>query len=638
MINCAIYIRVSSHQQNTDRQKLELTEYANRNNLNIVKIYEDIISGFTSTEERFELNNLIQDAKLDKFKIILFSEFTRLGRSQNEIYKLIQGFHSLKIELYFLKQNITISEKIDTYTQLSLLFLSISAENEIKLFVERSISGKISNLKQRNIWDGGIPNFGYNVKDKKLVIDEKESALVKNIFEWYDSGISTYEIALKLSIDNIDTIYTKKLGEINSKRQKKGLPTKEYANKDKWNMSSINKILKNRIYIGERSFTFHVPNFSKDDVDELFKKKENNNQPPNEKKEVYESFTLYDEDIKIIENDLFERIQTKIKENRLNKHTEIKYKNLLKSKLKCGECGGNYSIMKQNNYQSYRCYNSYATYFTKTRKCFESSNIKQNTLNGLVVQLSLYKFADIQIIENSNKKMNDLQEKNETLNEVLNNLDKETNTSKTKWINYFNKAIKYEIPDEEIQREKKLFDDNNIRITRQIELTKQEINQNTQSIRQLKNIDKDKSIYNRIKSLKESKEEIKMMVEKYIDKIIITHLYDKYSLVEVSYIDGTEYCGTVKSAKYRTNDEYFYNPLTNGIEKISLFYYNESIINKNIEFNFKKKVFNYCLKNESLLQTTEEGIYSIEEFVEILKINECTISFNDFEYNDIITP
>ena len=109
-MKAAIYIRVSTKQQNTDRQFAELETYANLKGYNIVETYEDKISGFKDEDERFSLIRLKEDALDNKFDIILFSELSRLSRKTATILELIEYFRKCGKELYFQKQNIYLSK------------------------------------------------------------------------------------------------------------------------------------------------------------------------------------------------------------------------------------------------------------------------------------------------------------------------------------------------------------------------------------------------------------------------------------------------------------------------------------------------------------------------------------------------
>ncbi len=91
--NCAIYARVSSHKQNKrgdlDRQIELLKDYANLNNLKLIRIYKDISSGLNTN--RKGLWHLIQDSKKNQFFTILINFKDRLTRFG---YKYIEKYLS----------------------------------------------------------------------------------------------------------------------------------------------------------------------------------------------------------------------------------------------------------------------------------------------------------------------------------------------------------------------------------------------------------------------------------------------------------------------------------------------------------------------------------------------------------------
>ena len=61
------------------------------------------------------------------------------------------------------------------------------SEFERKLIAERTKSGRIANHK-KELSSGGRPPFGYKMEDKKLVINEEEAEIVKEIFKLRNKG------------------------------------------------------------------------------------------------------------------------------------------------------------------------------------------------------------------------------------------------------------------------------------------------------------------------------------------------------------------------------------------------------------------------------------------------------------------
>ena len=116
----AIYIRISTSHQKTDRQKEELLDYAMRNDIVISEedIYVDIISGFKEGETRPNYGILKRKVEDGVYQQILFSEFSRLDRKPSNLLKSIEYYQSKDVHLYFKKQNLWVRDKSDLSTSI----------------------------------------------------------------------------------------------------------------------------------------------------------------------------------------------------------------------------------------------------------------------------------------------------------------------------------------------------------------------------------------------------------------------------------------------------------------------------------------------------------------------------------------
>ncbi len=105
------------------------------------------------------------------------------------------------------------------------------AQFDNALRTERTRLGKLSRIKQ-GYWMGGPPPFGYQIKDKKLVLHPEESKWVKQIYEWYSKGKSTEWIKSELDKAGVNT------------RRKQAL----------WSLGSIQKLLQNTHPVGHYTY------------------------------------------------------------------------------------------------------------------------------------------------------------------------------------------------------------------------------------------------------------------------------------------------------------------------------------------------------------------------------------------------
>ena len=95
-----IYARVSTTVQDYTRQLDELREYANKMDYEVVKEFQEKISGAKSVAERNAMNLLLEFISTNKVDKILIYECSRLSRRAVDFLQLIEIFNQHKISLY----------------------------------------------------------------------------------------------------------------------------------------------------------------------------------------------------------------------------------------------------------------------------------------------------------------------------------------------------------------------------------------------------------------------------------------------------------------------------------------------------------------------------------------------------------
>jgi len=140
----AIYLRVSTSDQTTLNQEIELKSYCERLDYEITDIYKDEgVSG--SKTSRPELDRLLQDMRLKKFEAIIVWKFDRLGRSTQHLLQVLEEMKNKNVRL------IATSQNIDTDTPMGKFFfviLSGFAEMEREIIRERIQLGLERRKKQ----------------------------------------------------------------------------------------------------------------------------------------------------------------------------------------------------------------------------------------------------------------------------------------------------------------------------------------------------------------------------------------------------------------------------------------------------------------------------------------------------------
>ena len=102
MKKAVIYARVSStgDRQDTGRQIKDLENYAKSQNIEIVKIYEEHISGAKRIEERQVLTECLEYCTSHSVDFLLLSELSRLGRSTLQVLRSLEILHEAKVSVY----------------------------------------------------------------------------------------------------------------------------------------------------------------------------------------------------------------------------------------------------------------------------------------------------------------------------------------------------------------------------------------------------------------------------------------------------------------------------------------------------------------------------------------------------------
>jgi site-specific DNA recombinase len=212
------------------RHKTALLELAQKKELKIVKIYEEMVSG-ESIEDRPKVQELLDEVTAGKYRGVLVMEIERLARGntrdQGEVAEAFWGSETLIVTPS--KTYDPTNEFDEEYFEFGL-FMS---RREYKTIRRRMQRGLIASIKEGN-YVGSLPPYGYDIirlnkKERTLKLND-QSEYVKMIYEWFvNNRMTTGEIARKLTL--------------------MGVPTK--LGKPEWNRSTIKDILTNNLYTGK---------------------------------------------------------------------------------------------------------------------------------------------------------------------------------------------------------------------------------------------------------------------------------------------------------------------------------------------------------------------------------------------------
>ncbi len=182
------YLRTSTNKQEISNQKLEILEFAHRNNFKIDGFIESTISSRKSPKQR-RIDELI--GKLSSGDTLIVTELSRLGRSTAEVISLVNSLVEGKVRLRILKQNLDIKEH-DMNSKIIITLFSLFGELErdlVSLRTKEALAAK----KSQGIKLG---------KPKGTIQKSKFDKDVDRIKELLGLGLSVRKISRLLGYSN----------------------------------------------------------------------------------------------------------------------------------------------------------------------------------------------------------------------------------------------------------------------------------------------------------------------------------------------------------------------------------------------------------------------------------------------------
>lgn len=423
-MKCIVYVRVSTDEQakhgfSIAAQIEKLEAYCISQGWELVDKYID--EGYSAKDlQRPAFEKMMDTLKQGNIDVLLVYRLDRLTRSVMDLYKILKILDDNNCMFK------SATEVYDTTNAMGRLFITLVAaiaQWERENLGERVRLGMEKKTKL-GMWKGGMAPYGYKIVEKKLVVNDKEKAVVQEIFK-QTTTFGFYTLAKHLTNKGFST---RKGGE--------------------WHVDSVRDIANNPVYAGYLTFNQNSKDYKK---------------PPREQ-------TLYEGSHEpIISKEEFWALQDLLDKRRNGggkKHTSNYYFSTL---LKCARCGHSLSGHKSAGKKTYRCSGKKAgknctshiilednltkTIFSMFDKLVgniynstDSSNYSDEKINELTNELkNLEKLLDKQKkmyendiidIDELIKKSNQLREREKEINKELKRINQSSKTAneETKYI------------------------------------------------------------------------------------------------------------------------------------------------------------------------------------------------------------
>lgn len=343
MKRAAAYARVSTDHQSKETsieaQFDIIRQYAAQNGIEIVAEYYDKDSGGKSSRPQFD--EMIRRALEGKFNLILVDKYDRFFREGVEDQRITKLLEQRGVQV------IAVLEPVDPSTPAGWFARWIfSGMYEMqRRYIAEETKRKMRFAAKKGYWMGGVPPYGFKVvevKDsegkvrKKLVPDENEASVVREIFRMYAEGLGLAQVASELN--------------------KRGIKTRRGG---EWTKSSLYELLRNEKYIGIYTYAKGTKKNHRTEREDLVKI-EGAIEP-------------------IIDKELWEKVNVRIKERRYVSGVS-KHNYLLRGLAVCGLCGAPMvgTPQKRGKVPAYVCSS------WKEKKAHEYVGMSKKKLEGIV--------------------------------------------------------------------------------------------------------------------------------------------------------------------------------------------------------------------------------------------------------------
>ena len=191
----------------------------------LVGMYADEGVTGTSAKKRPEFIRMIEDAKENKFSLIITREVSRFARNTVDTLQYTRLLKTYGVEVFFINDNI---KTFEGDGELRLTIMATLAQDESRKTSVRVKAGQEVSMRN-GVYYGNGNILGYDRTEKGFIINKEQAKTVRMIYDLYLSGFGLNKIKFEL--------------------EKKDIPTA--TGKSEWYVSNISKILHNPFYCGK---------------------------------------------------------------------------------------------------------------------------------------------------------------------------------------------------------------------------------------------------------------------------------------------------------------------------------------------------------------------------------------------------
>lgn len=344
-----ILARYSTDNQNPDSIEVQVekcTEWCNENRIPILGVFADMaVSGMKETRPQYDL--MMQQLRAEMADTVVIYDQSRMFRRMTAWFSFRDELEKMGVRVVSVTQPLIGKDLRDPTNFVTEGSMALFNQMHV-LITRQKVIEKMRFMARSGQYTGGTPALGYCIVDGKLAICEPEAKIVRRVFSEYASGVTYRDIISGLNRDGLTSRNGKTFG-----------------------VNSLHDMLKNKKYIGVLVYGRTQRNGDGS--------RNSHGKNPDDIIEIPDAVPA------IVDMDIWEKVQAKLKANKRNKagrpNTVRNYP--LKGKVYCGECGA--AMVHTGSKYSDARYHYYACSGKQRKGTCELMPIRMDTLEEKVV-------------------------------------------------------------------------------------------------------------------------------------------------------------------------------------------------------------------------------------------------------------
>lgn len=236
----------------------------------------------------------------------------------------------------------------------------------------------------------------------------------------------------------------------------------------------------------------------------------------------------------------------------------IRHENLLKHLMRCGNCGSKFSVSGGLLQRKYRCYGTASRKYEKERTCDKGAELLMRKFDGMVLHLCIRKFADYDAEKSTAATMEYLNREIEDKTRIVSEYKEQLKEETERFSSYVRRVLKTAATDDEVQEwtrnERADYEQKTAEIKKAMARVSRKLAPMKSRLFSLQRMQSHVNILAKQEEILADKNIVSEYVNEFIRAIVTYRIAKIWTLVVIQFVDGSEFWGLGKNARYKVSE------------------------------------------------------------------------------------